>query len=222
MAKVLLVGIASNFFDDFLDVAQESAPGGTEFIPFDNLTCTFNKASAGMESVWAQEPIEYFVPVPGDPGVRQAIYREFTAAGLKLFPPLAHPSSSVSTTAEIGLGSIISRLVSVGFGVSIGEGCHVNRSAALGHHCTVESFVTVGPSASLLGSTRLARGSFIGAGAILLPGVSIGEFAIVGAGSVVTRDVSAGATVVGNPARAKSGKTPVGSTATADTRPNEI
>ena len=47
--------------------------------------------------------------------------------------------------------------------------------------------------------------AWIGGGAIVLGGVSIGEGAIIGAGAVVTRNVPAGATVVGNPAREKSG-----------------
>jgi maltose O-acetyltransferase len=52
---------------------------------------------------------------------------------------------------------------------------------------------------------RIGRNAWIGGGAIILPGIAIGDDAIVGAGSVVTRDVPAGATVMGNPARLRSG-----------------
>ncbi|MBA1272535.1 sugar O-acetyltransferase [Stutzerimonas azotifigens] len=52
---------------------------------------------------------------------------------------------------------------------------------------------------------RIGRNVWIGGGAIILPGVEIGDDALVGAGSVVTRDVPAGATVMGNPARLRSG-----------------
>ena len=51
---------------------------------------------------------------------------------------------------------------------------------------------------------RIGANVWIGSGAIILPGVTVGDDAIIGAGSIVTRDVPAGATVVGNPARARS------------------
>ncbi len=52
---------------------------------------------------------------------------------------------------------------------------------------------------------RIGRDVWIGGGAVLLPGVTVGDNAIIGAGSVVTRDVPEGATVMGNPARLRSG-----------------
>ena len=51
----------------------------------------------------------------------------------------------------------------------------------------------------------IGRNVWIGGGAIILPGVTIGDDAVIGAGSVVTRSVAAGATVVGNPARGRTG-----------------
>lgn len=201
MTKVWLVGTRSNFFDDFRDVAEEVRPIDTEFIDLDNLGLALGQPGAWIENLAAREQVKFFIPVPGNPRIRQEIDYEFSAAGLEMFKPLVHPSSSISTTMTIGAGSFISRLVSAGFGASIGQGCHVNRSASLGHHCAVENFVTVGPSATVLGGARLGRGSFIGAGSVVLPHVSIGEFAVVGAGAVVTKDVEAGVVVMGNPAR---------------------
>jgi maltose O-acetyltransferase len=51
---------------------------------------------------------------------------------------------------------------------------------------------------------HIGRNVWIGGGAIVLPDVTIGDDAVIGAGSVVTRNVPAGATVVGNPARART------------------
>ena len=45
----------------------------------------------------------------------------------------------------------------------------------------------------------------VGVGASLLPGVTIGEGATVGAGAVVTKDVLSGSTVIGAPAKVKTG-----------------
>lgn len=52
---------------------------------------------------------------------------------------------------------------------------------------------------------RIGAHVWIGGGALVLPGVSIGDGAIIGAGSVVTRDVPERTTVMGNPARPRSG-----------------
>jgi UDP-2-acetamido-3-amino-2,3-dideoxy-glucuronate N-acetyltransferase len=55
-------------------------------------------------------------------------------------------------------------------------------------------------------STIIEDGASIGANSVILPGIRIGKEARVGAGAVVTKDVPSGTVVVGNPARAISGK----------------
>jgi sugar O-acyltransferase (sialic acid O-acetyltransferase NeuD family) len=200
--NLLMIGKASNYFDEFLEIAEEAGLKGVTLVPVDNLTNPLSGINF-LESFvrgGVNEEI-FFMPIPGAPLARRTIYDEAVSVGLKVFPAIIHPSSSLGKTTTLGVGSLVSRLVSTGFDCTVGLCCQINRSASLGHHCVVEDFVTISPSATLLGSVRVGSGSFIGAGSVILPGVSIGQNSVVGAGAVVTRDVEPGTTVIGNPAR---------------------
>ena len=52
---------------------------------------------------------------------------------------------------------------------------------------------------------KVERRVTLGSGAVVMGGTRIGAGALVGAGAVVTRDVAPGATVLGVPARQRSG-----------------
>lgn len=138
---------------------------------------------------------------PFTPTIRFEAWNSFNDGCLVAGPPLIHRTSSVASTARLGEGSTLNRLVGVGGGVSIGRHVHINRSSSIGHDTLIEDFSSVGPGVTIAGSVRLAERSLIGAGATVLPGLRIGEGATIGAGAVVTKDVSAYATVAGNPAR---------------------
>ena len=201
MDQVLLLGSASNFYADFLDVAQESQPENS-FLGVDNSNLALREAITRVLGVSHALPAkQLFLSVPGNPSARKSIAIEAQEIGLEAAPPIIHPSASLSRSLLIGKGGLIGRLVSGGSGVVIGSHCQVNRSASLGHHCVIEDFVTISPAAILLGGASIKRGTFIGAGSVVLPGITVGANATVGAGAIVTKSVRDGATVVGNPAR---------------------
>lgn len=201
MSQVFLIGSASNFFADYLDVAQE-ADTEKSFLGIDNSNLSLLEAITRISGL-SPDALnnQHFLCVPGSPGIRRTISSEAISIGLVVSSPLVHPSASLSRSLQIGNGSLIGRLVSGAAEGIIGNHCHLNRSASLGHHCVIEDFVTVAPAAVLLGGTTVRHGSFIGAGSVVLPGVTVGTNATVGAGAIVTNSVNDGATVVGNPAR---------------------
>jgi len=112
-----------------------------------------------------------------------------------------HKSASVSPSATIEPGAVISRGVTVACQTIIQPYTIVNRAASIGHHNTIFKNATIGPGAILCGKVTVCENAVIGAGAIVLEDRIIGENASVGAGSVVTHNVEAGATVYGVPAR---------------------
>jgi len=112
-----------------------------------------------------------------------------------------------------------------GFNISVGNGVFLNFNCVILDvvEVTIGDKTQIGPGVQILTADHprdaasreaglefgrpihIGRNVWIGGGAIVLPGVTIGDDAVIGAGSVVTRSVAAGQTVMGNPARPKSG-----------------
>ena len=114
---------------------------------------------------------------------------------------LAHPAATISTTASIGVGTILSAGVIVQSDARIGRFCGLNTACSIDHDNIVGDSVSIGPGAHTAGRVTILDEAFIGLGALIINGVTVGRRATVGAGAVVVRDVPEGATVVGNPAR---------------------
>lgn len=117
------------------------------------------------------------------------------------FVSLWHPSTIVSPTASIGLGTVIMQGSIVQSETTLGNHVIINSGASIDHENRIADFVHVSPNATLCGNVTVGEGAWIGAGAVVIQGVNIGKWAIVGAGAVVIRDVPDYATVVGNPGR---------------------
>lgn len=131
---------------------------------------------------------------------RGALAEAILARGGRL-PVLAHPAATVSTTALIGEGTILSAGVIVQSDTRIGRLCVLNTACTIDHDNLVGDEVSIAPGAHTAGRVTIRDGAFIGLGAVIINAVVVGARATVGAGAVVTRDVPEGATVVGNPAR---------------------
>ena len=128
--------------------------------------------------------------------------------------------------SEVGEGAVVRPPFhcDYGYNISVGQNVFMNFNCVILDVCPVRigDDCQIGPAVQIytadhpmdpalrrsgLESGRpvaIGNNVWIGGGAILLPGVTVGDHAVIGAGSVVTRDVREGATVVGNPARARS------------------
>ena len=117
-----------------------------------------------------------------------------------------HPRTTLSESASIGVGTVITAGVIVNANAKVGRYCILNTGCTIDHDNDLADGVQVCPGAHLAGNVRCGTAGFIGTGAIVIPGISIGANAIVGAGSVVVRDVPGGDKVAGNPAKAMNSK----------------
>jgi UDP-2-acetamido-3-amino-2,3-dideoxy-glucuronate N-acetyltransferase len=128
----------------------------------------------------------------------------------------------------IGDETQIGTFVEIQRGARIGARCKIQSHTFICDGVTIEDEVFVGHGVLFVNDKRpratstdgslqteadwerletvVRRGASIGSGALILGGLSIGEQALVGAGAVVTRDVEPSAVVMGNPARARSGR----------------
>jgi len=136
---------------------------------------------------------------------RKGLALRLLQAGANL-PPLVHPAATISTTATLGAGVIVSAGVIVQSDTRIGRFCMLNTAATIDHDNEVGDFVSIAPGVHTAGGVTIQDEAFVGLGAVIINGVTVGRRAVVGAGAVVTRDVPPGATVVGNPARVLPGK----------------
>lgn len=112
-----------------------------------------------------------------------------------------HPGAVVSSSAEIGTGTVIMAGAVINPDTRIGRHAIINTSATVDHDCSIGAYTHIAPGAHLAGGVVVEDHVMIGIGASILPGCRIGSNAIVGAGAVVVGDVPSGVTVVGVPAR---------------------
>lgn len=116
-------------------------------------------------------------------------------------PVITHPAATISATAAIGAGTVISAGVVVQQDARVGRFCILNTSCSIDHDNVVGDFVSVASAAHTAGNVTIEDDVFVGLGALIVNRVTIAARATVGAGAVVLRDVEAGVTVVGNPAK---------------------
>lgn len=127
--------------------------------------------------------------------------RMFDSADLYESPILAHPSSVVSPSAQLGAGTFLAAGVVVNADARVECGVILNTGCSVDHDCILFNFVHVSPGARLAGNVEIGSNSWIGLGAVVREGVRIGQNVTVGAGAVVIKDVIDGAQVGGVPAR---------------------
>jgi sugar O-acyltransferase (sialic acid O-acetyltransferase NeuD family) len=132
--------------------------------------------------------------------LRRAICRKLLARNAGL-PMIAHPAATISATAVIGAGTVISAGAVVQQEARVGRFCILNTSCSIDHDNVVGDFVSISPGVHTAGGVTIEDDVFIGLGALIIGGVAVGARATVGAGAVVLRNVAAGVTVVGNPAK---------------------
>ncbi len=117
------------------------------------------------------------------------------------FAKVIHPLSRISSTSEVGAGSIVSVGSIIAAKTKLGEHVLVNRGAIIGHHDEIGDFCNIQPGATIGGSTSIGHHTYVGMRATVLNGLKIGSRCVIGAGAVVTKDVPDNVQVMGVPAK---------------------
>jgi sugar O-acyltransferase (sialic acid O-acetyltransferase NeuD family) len=139
----------------------------------------------------------------GNASIRLRWIERLQEAGYHL-PVLIHPSSWVSSSAQIGSGSVIFSHATVQAEVLLGTGCILNSGCSVDHDAQLSDGVHVCPGARLAGEVQVGQRSWIGIGASVIQQVRIGSDVTIGAGAAVVSDIPDGITAIGVPACAVS------------------
>lgn len=132
--------------------------------------------------------------------IRAKLFEKVKTNGFSV-ATLMHPSSSISSSAIIGSGTVIMPNVVVNAKASIGKGVILNTSSIIEHECRVEDFVHISPNVALAGNVKIGFLSQIGIGSSIIQGKIIGSNCIIGAGSVVVKSIKDNIKAYGNPCK---------------------
>jgi sugar O-acyltransferase (sialic acid O-acetyltransferase NeuD family) len=156
-------------------------------------------------SAWPTEKelagAELFVAI-GDNAARDAATDRFTEKYPRVrIATLVHPAASVSTTALLGVGSIVMAGAVIGRGATVGRGALVDVGAVLAHDLVAEDFSSFAAGVVTGGYVRVGAHTAVGLNSSILERIHVGSDVVIGAGSVVTQDVPDKVVAFGAPAR---------------------
>ncbi len=117
------------------------------------------------------------------------------------YATIIHPSASVSTTSQLGPGTVVLAQSVLTAAVTVGAHVAIMPHVVLTHDDAIGDFVTMASGVCLSSSVHVGRCAYLGAGALVREQRSIGSCSLVGIGAVVTRDIPADEVWVGIPAR---------------------
>jgi len=140
----------------------------------------------------------YFVAI-GENVLRKQITQQIISK-VKIEPINAiHTNTSLSSTALLGNGVMVSGNCIINACANIGDGVICNTQSVIEHECQIGAFSHIAPGAVLCGNVKIGVCTFIGANAVIKQGVVIGDNVTIGAGAVILKNVPSNSTVVGNP-----------------------
>ena len=117
------------------------------------------------------------------------------------FPPIVHPTASVSPSAHMGPGSVALAHSHIGAQSHVSPGAVLGVGASVDHGSSLGEFVSLGPGARIAGDVSIGRRTVIGLQAGILQGRTVGEDSVVGAQSLVIEDIPSLSIAVGSPCR---------------------
>ena len=142
-----------------------------------------------------------FVIAIGDPKIRRKVYYMYFKKGIKRFPKIIHPLSTVANEVEIEEGVIIYPGSKIMPSTKIKKFSIINTNTIIAHDCLIGKFTNLNPSSVINGNVKIGDNVLVGSGAVLHQGLSICDNVNIGIGSVVVRDIKESGTYFGNPTK---------------------
>jgi sugar O-acyltransferase (sialic acid O-acetyltransferase NeuD family) len=141
-----------------------------------------------------------FAVAIGEIGARRKIFKRLHDHNC-ILATLIDPNAVVSSSANIGPGSVICPFVMIGPSVEINSCCLINVNSVIGHDIKIDENTIVSASASIGGNAKLGKNVYIGMGSIVKELLIIGDNSVLGMGSVLHNNLDSNLLALGNPAR---------------------
>jgi sugar O-acyltransferase (sialic acid O-acetyltransferase NeuD family) len=116
------------------------------------------------------------------------------------YATIVHPAASVSTSSQVGPGSVLLAHTDLTAAVRVGSHVTVMPQVVLTHDDVIEDYATLASGVRLGGGVRVGTGAYVGAGALVREHRVVGAGSLVGMGSVVLSDIPPGEVWAGVPA----------------------
>ena len=143
---------------------------------------------------------EYVLLGIGVPYSRRRVAEDLCSRGTR-FLTLVHPHSLVSSSADLGEGSIVCPFAVISDSATLGRCVLVNYHASLGHDSGAGDFAVMSPYSTLGGGAKIGDEVFLGLHASVGPGRAVGARSKVSANSCVLADATSDSIVFGVPGR---------------------
>jgi len=108
-----------------------------------------------------------------------------------------HPSAILSSSSEIGRGSVIGPRATIGACTKVGQNVIVHTGAIIGHQTLIADHVLISGGAVVGAGTIIEEKALISIGATVASKVIVGSESLISAGTVVTNNVPNGARMRG-------------------------
>ncbi len=145
-----------------------------------------------------------FVFGVGNFDIRNKVLEEIKGSNPSLhFPPLIHSTAFVSSSADIGLGTVVFANAYVGPNTKIGNFCVLNTATSIDHDCSIGDQNFLAPGTIIAGRVTTGEKCFFGMGSLVSNNVSIGQSSVVAANSFVNEKILSNSFVTGTPAKSK-------------------
>ena len=120
----------------------------------------------------------------GNNNVREKIHTKVLGQGMNL-ATLIHPTAFISTSAQIGKGTVVFAGVVIGSNTRIGDNVIINCNSTVDHDGFVDDLVHIGVGVQLAGSSHIGRGAFIQAGSCAGFNAFVEPYAVFAPGSIL-------------------------------------
>lgn len=153
-----------------------------------------------------KKDVRVLMGIGGAMKVREKLFLRYKEAGFQ-FLTLVDPSAVISSSAELGEGTVVFPGAVIGARAQLSENVLIHSNAVVEHETTIGAHSYLSPGAIVSGSCRIGARTMLGSNSTLIDGIELGARNILGAGAVLTKSfLSEDKVLVGIPAKEKNSK----------------